>query len=131
MPLYEVDYQVAGETNRRPLADIEMGEEEARGFTEQSLEENLFPAGIKGVVTASVAEAFDQRNGSLKVTASVSLLVEAKDQETARAMPAPLQLLTKVIDGLLGEDAGRLTLDQNWNVSDVTEAEEFDCLAVH
>jgi len=116
MPLFDVTFEDVGFLTKEELSELELSESELAGFTATSIEEGTFPEGVVGVMKASwspddsVHEGGKDEEGDIKVFVSITLRVEAEDEDEADYMDAPVGLLTKVTDMLSTE----IDLEGNW-----------------
>jgi hypothetical protein len=95
---FKVTFEATGFTNSKGLADQELTEQEALGFTEVSLAEGTFPGGVVALTGGRISEDDDQGESDIHVFVCVDLLVEAETEEEARRLAPPLDLLTRVSD---------------------------------
>lgn len=91
-------------------------------FNDQSKREESFPDALLGVTSARVIQdeenVFFTDNSDMKVSIVITLLVQAEDEEQARALPTPVEMLTSLAN-TLGAINGELVLTQDecWQVS--------------
>lgn len=104
---------------------MEVGEADARSFTDAAAAEGVLPRGVMGLAGArcsaddSVNEGGRDPDGDLKIFVSVRLLVEADDLDAAEAIDPPAEFLTRVSDMMSTE----ISLECNW---EVLEAEPLE-----
>lgn len=120
---FKLSFEAAGFTNDRALLECEFSQNEAQGFTEASLAEGTFPAGVLAVIGGHITEDDGQGKSDIRVFVRIDLLVEASSEVDAKNMAPDEDLLTRIAD-LIAVDYD-LDLDAHeWAVTDVAEPEE-------
>ncbi len=125
MPQFELRYEATAFTNNKSLDGAELTEEEGLGFTETSLEEESFPSGVVAVLRGHIALDDDQGEDA-KVFVSVTLVVEADDEDEAEAFEPPEDLLATIAD-MMANTRPECSFDleaHSWELIDIDEADE-------
>lgn len=119
MQRFEITFGTNGIASSETILpdDDDDGAEFVRGFTEQSINENLFPGDVRAVLAIQAARACGEGDNSTEVQVQVRLLIAAENFAKAFTFEPPKCLLTKVTDGFFGEGTSGLNLDNNWVVS--------------
>ncbi|KKI36110.1 hypothetical protein VI03_25400 [Burkholderia vietnamiensis] len=122
---YAVTFESVGFTAVN-LDGQELGEEEARGYTDTALAEGSLPVGVFAVLRGHIAEDDAQPAGDRKVFVSITLEVAAATGSTATAFAPPVDLLTVLADRLGVDEHGQTVvhLEGNWQCVDVDTVDD-------
>lgn len=119
MPHYEVQFEDVGFASSLKLADAEITHFEAKGFTEQSVKDGSFPAGVLAVCGGNVSA-----DEGRKVFVCVRLLIEADSDVAAEQFRPPVLLLNALSDMMIGSVPGEsIELEGNWGVNGAESVE--------
>lgn len=117
MTQVEVTFETSGYIENPPpdMFPLDVSDSELGGYTDTSVQENSFPAGVLAVVRAGarIDSRARQREGESQLRIEVSLLME-KGQVTT-----PRQLLALVTD-LISTD---IQMDDGWVLTDLHDHE--------
>ncbi|KVX33856.1 hypothetical protein WT31_09265 [Burkholderia territorii] len=122
---YAVTFESAGFT-AVDLDGQELGEDEARGYTDVALAEGSLPVGVFAVLHGHIAEDDGQHHGDRKVFVSITLEMAAAIGSTPMAFAPPVGLLTALADRLGVDENGdtAVHLEGNWQCVDVATVED-------
>ena len=117
MPYFEVAFEDVGFTNSPRSSENALSLNQAHQLKVEERHERLLPKGFITLIEAYSTPDDAQGSRNIKVFTPVRLLVEAASEEEAEAMEPPTQFLDKVV----GRFANDISLEGNWEVTDVTE----------
>lgn len=122
---FEVGVELAGYTSLLDMSAT-LSEEFLAGFNETMTAEGTFPAGVTGVISASVSgDSDDIDDGDAKVFVAVRLKVSAVTEAAAEQLACKsFDLLAGLADVLAGQAGAGLDLERgDLEVTEVTDAE--------
>lgn len=124
MQKFEVKFDGTSFTSNPDLTELELGEAELATLNDQLKSRGELPAGVFGVVSASVSPDDGQEDDDCKVFITITLLMEAENEHQADYLEAPAALMEKVVAALIGDKADDgLELDGAYEVLEVNVPE--------
>jgi hypothetical protein len=127
MPLYDVTFEDVGFAKDKDISGSELGTIEAEAFSETARSEGLFPAGVLAIVRGGISldveddDPEDDEEGGHKRFVSVTLRVEAEDEDAASMIDPPRQILNTIAEMIAGEFS--FDMEGNWELMDSVPAD--------
>lgn len=126
MPIFKATWEASGHTDDSSIVDKEISDEFALGFTQTSIQENLFPPHIKALVRGFITADDEQGKSDIHVFVGVSMNVDVADEAALEKLPVPEDLLTKISDQMCLNDNGEMVVSLepgSWILADFEEIE--------
>ena len=107
MPYFEVDFTCSGTATDERIVDAELSENEIQGMNEVYADEGEFPLGVVSLVASKITLNVQRCDPAKKdVCANVTLLIEANDDELARAFAPAIRFLNQIADSTAASVTG-------------------------
>lgn len=130
MKTFEVKFESPGFVETRKHLNKIEGEDAGLtksfcdGFNSQTIKDGELPSGVVEVVSGSIREDDGQGSSDIKVFASITLLIEAENQNAAGSFEPPVNLLTILVDAMSTvNDQCLVSLDGAWEITNIGASE--------